>query len=398
MLNIVALLINFEVAFFQGFVAVFLVTDLFASALYWSFIITFVNILQIFLRIPLADLSQLFGRKRLMIFGGICFIISQLTLWLSTNLLLPVLSGAFFALGMSSFWISLFAFVADLDKENFGNRSGKIFRLADFGVLISSLSAKFFLDTVHMELRTLFLLAGLVGVAAVMLLIMSIPATTPIVIVQDYKQTLKQILRSFVSLVQNLVKISRLMGMKTVLSMQIIIAYVEYLFSMLYPVIIINKGFSDGTIGEISFWGIFLAIWFYPWLGKQSDIHDYRSIIIIALVLCSICLFLAIITSDLLLLVVFFLLITCSLVGSFTALSKVVATGVDESQRGVALGVLGVYISIGRTLSASITGIIWEQTTLEFAYNLTAVILFILALALTVFARTKQLAAKHVNL
>ena len=75
----------FQLAFLNAYMAIYLEIDLLTSIFIISVIISLRNILQLFFRIPLGELSQKIGRKPLILLGNLSFTLALLFSFLASD-------------------------------------------------------------------------------------------------------------------------------------------------------------------------------------------------------------------------------------------------------------------------------------------------------------------------
>ncbi|MHA2347177.1 MAG: MFS transporter, partial [Candidatus Hodarchaeales archaeon] len=124
--GIVTLFANIPLLIYGLYVNIYLREDLLTVILLVSFIAGIRNLLQIFLRIPLGELSQIIGRKPLILFGHLSYTIALLLLFLATDWVFVFIGTIFIGLGMSFFWPAIFGYLGDLDTNKVGESMGRI--------------------------------------------------------------------------------------------------------------------------------------------------------------------------------------------------------------------------------------------------------------------------------
>ena len=182
---------------------------------------------------------------------------------------------------------------------------------------------------------------------------------------------------SFVFMFHSLFRVSSLPGWKKVLIYQIIIANLDYTYFVFFPVLIYAHGYSLGTVGEIFFWGTLIPLVTYPYLGRLIDRFGYHIPVTIGIIIASlISIITAYIYNYLLFILIYIFMVICVVTG-YTGLNSVAAKPSDESLRGVSLGVLGVYISIGRVLSIIFSGLLWDIYNINMIFIVSAILIII---------------------
>jgi MFS family permease len=159
------LLASFQMVIFSNYVIIFLQEDLLTSIIIITIIISLRNLLQLFFRIPLGELSQIIGRKPLLLAGHFSYTTALFSLFLATHWIYVLISIIFVAFGMSCFWPALFAYIADFSPDNnFGASNGRIFQLSDIGTLFGLFISTLILDEFLLDLKDLFGFAMVLGI------------------------------------------------------------------------------------------------------------------------------------------------------------------------------------------------------------------------------------------
>lgn len=113
-----------------------------------------------------------------------------------------------------------------------------------------------------------------------------------------------------------------------------------------------------------------LIFWTKPYLGKISDRLRFVPLIMAALLLTSVTLLGYLYLTDFVLIVMLNILVNVGVMVSYIVANSEVTRRAPSEQRGIALGVFGVYVSLGRTFSTIVLGPIWET------FGLTGVFIF----------------------
>ena len=114
-----------NLAVFNAYVVIFLELDLGTAIVLITVIVSLRNIFQLFLRVPLGELSQIIGRKPLIIFGDLSYTIALGLLFFATSWHYVLIATIILATGMAAFWPALFSFIGDVsqEKNNYGENT-----------------------------------------------------------------------------------------------------------------------------------------------------------------------------------------------------------------------------------------------------------------------------------
>jgi len=130
----------------RTYFVVYLETDLLTDILIITLLGSLQNLLQIVFRVPLSRISQIFGRKPLILLGIVSFTLSLFFMAVATNWIYVAVSTLLLAIGMSAYWPATFAYLGDIADENYGEYNGVLFQYGDIGSIFTTLVAKYLLD------------------------------------------------------------------------------------------------------------------------------------------------------------------------------------------------------------------------------------------------------------
>jgi len=101
----------FQLVILGNYIVIFLREDLLTAIILITIIVSLRNFLQLFFRVPLGDLSQIIGRKPLILAGHFSLTISLFLMSLANNWIWVLIAIVFVALGMSAFWPCMLAYI-----------------------------------------------------------------------------------------------------------------------------------------------------------------------------------------------------------------------------------------------------------------------------------------------
>ncbi|MHA2304883.1 MAG: MFS transporter [Candidatus Hodarchaeales archaeon] len=385
------LLASFQMVIFSNYVIIFLQEDLLTSIIIITIIISLRNLLQLFFRIPLGELSQIIGRKPLLLAGHFSYTTALFSLFLATHWIYVLISIIFVAFGMSCFWPALFAYIADFSPDNnFGASNGRIFQLSDIGTLFGLFISTLILDEFLLDLKDLFGFAMVLGILTGLISVYLLPEG----LAKDQRKQVASIPHalstSFISMLTSFKQITETNKLYQVYAFQLLLAFVEFMTSSFLPLIVVSKGFTRGDVSEISLWAILIIIWFKPLLGRVTDRIKYLNSISVTLFISSVTVFLFICVNEFWMLVLLYLILNGALITAYIAANSETTKRAPFDLRGTALGALGVYVSLGRTCSTIILGLIWEIFGLAEVFLFTFLSMILLTLALFAWFRSND--------
>lgn len=356
---------NFCLAIYGSYVGVYL-EQLGTAVLVIGIILAARNAFQIILRVPLGELSQIVGRKPLMMGGLLSYSAAFYLMTFAWNWMLVFLATALVALGMSCFWPAMFSAIGDVANDNYGRFNGRIFQGGDVGVIIGSFFAAFSLKSLQWPLNQLFLVSGLISTILILLLTVFVPE----VLQPEHQKRVESVIyalwSSFRSMLSSFLKMTTRRELYRVYSFQLLISFMEYMLTSFFPLlIVIAKGYPLEVVAELALYSTIVLFFFKPYLGGMSDRFGYRVTVTGALLLTSTSFFVMVITNDLIILWVSHVFAQAGLMTSYLAVNGGTSRVVPSNERGLALGVLGVHVSLGRSLSSLMLSPLWELFDLD---------------------------------
>ncbi|MHA1991957.1 MAG: MFS transporter [Candidatus Hodarchaeales archaeon] len=388
-----------ELTLYRGYLSIFLTEDLIVTIFIFTIIVSSINFFQLFMRVPLAGFSQVIGRKPMILLGNLFIALAFFLLVVANHFIFAFISAILLGIGMSAHWPATFAYIQDVSPENYGKSNGRIFKIGDIGILIGSLFAKYLLDDLLVELRTFFLILFMIGIVSVFIFLLILPE----VIALDDKLKVTNyftfFIESIIGMFRSLWMISRSPNLFRIYMFQFFISFTEFMFATFFPLIVVYYGFSRGTVGEIIFWGTFILLWLKPYLGNLSDRFGYQRPVLVSLLVISLFFFpLAILGNTvfndnlylLIILILIYFVITAFIFVAYPAVNGATAHTASTAQRGIALGALGVYTSVGRTSSTVLLGPIWESFGLISVFIFTAFFIIGIVILLWIWTRLSK--------
>ncbi|MFX1285915.1 MAG: MFS transporter [Promethearchaeota archaeon] len=378
------ILTTFQLVIIGNYIVIFLKEDLLTAIILITLIISLRNALQLFLRVPFGDLSQIIGRKPLILGGHFSFTISLFLMSIATNWIWVLIAIVFVAIGMSAFWPCMLAYISDISSNNnSGGSIGRMFQLSDIGSIVGLLISSLILDEYQLTLTDLFSIAAILAFFFGLINIIILPESLDKIHRKQIVSIPKAIMTSFSSMLSTLKQMTLTKDLTLAYIFQLIVAFTEFTATTFLPLLIVQKGFSRGDVSEIGLWATLVTLWFKPFLGKLTDRFHFIYVITSTVMIYSLALFAFTIINDYLLLIILFVIMNASLITAYMAENNEVARRAPFALRGTALGSLGFYVALGRTSSTVISGPIWEIFGLTGVFNI--IILGVLVIILILF-------------
>ncbi len=329
------------------------------------------NLSQIFFRVPLGKMSDNYGRLKLIQFGFLMYATAELLLFIGPTWHFVLIAAVFIGLGMSAIWPTLFALASDATSQDIGAATGKILRWNDVGSIIAPLIAGLVLSINGATYRHVFVLAMALTITGLFLirlvLFEPVPNPKPLTAIGFVKDFVNNFFKSFNDA---FAATSNRSLLYTYLSVYFIASAGNGAFSF-SPFLMKESGLSDSSIGYVfSFFAIPVLIG-KVWLGSRVDRFGFKKTIIGSLFIASAALFLLSISNNPFM---FFLSLTLL----FAALSIAYPAfnySINQADRlpvskGIAIGTLGIYISLGRGISNLLIGYLWTFLPLRQVFQI----------------------------
>lgn len=365
---------------YNTYIILYLEKDLYISAIFITMILSLQNILQLIFRLPLSQLSQIFGRKPLIIAGHICYFLSILIIIISSNIWVLLASSSILAVGMSSYVPAIFAYVGDVADNNYGELLGRVFLMGDLGIVIGAFISYFMLGVLSLNFYWLFAVMTILQLFATCLAFAIIPEVIDEQARIELGKSVMQIRKSIVDSFRTLHELSTNNKYKMLFFYQFIFAMLEFLFTVFFALLIVNKGFSRGEVGKIIFCGTLCLLWFKPLLGKISDRFSYNALNSLILSVISIAYIFIVQVTSISLLILVYITVISGIYTAYQALAGNISKLTPSSERGVTMGALGFFLSLGRGISILLVGSIWKFVEIEMIFEFFAALIFLLLL------------------
>ena len=356
---VLSLFANYSLSIFIAYLGIHL-TSLQATELIIGLAFTARNFFQIFIRIPIGEFSQIIGRKPLLVAGNFLFALAFMIMNLAEHWVIIIAATSLIAVGMSCFWPALFAYIGDISKNNFGRINGLIFQGSDVGVIAGALFANYVLDRQILDLRGLFLISSGIGLFGTLV----VWAFLPEVLEEEHKliveSKVKAFYQSFRRSIQSITSVSKQLPLRSAYSYQVIVAFVEYFIVSFFPLlVVISFGYGESIVAYVLLVSTVVVFVFKPILGSISDKFGLRAPTTIGLIVNGFTLVLISFETNLNSIIVLYSVLLAASVTTYVAVNGATAKYSKSKERGLAMGTLGVYVSIGRTSSSIILAITW---------------------------------------
>lgn len=382
MVNIFAIL---QLTVIRTYFVIFLEQDLLTEVLIVASLLTLQNLFQIFLRIPLANLSQIIGRKPLILGGSISFTLALLFLGIANHWAYALISVIFVAIGMSAYWPAVFAYLGDIstNKSNVGEMNGRVFQFGDLGQLLGAGIASLLLSpeskigaiTLSEFYRIVFILGAVGNMLSYLVIRESLADENRIL----GEKKVKNFLKSMTQVFADFKNTSALPGLFPIYIMQFAIAFLEFGFGIFYPSLLKFFGYLESDIADLLMIATLLLILVKPRLGKVSDIFGYKLPVTLGFLVVSISIFLMAGFNIFIIHLIGVTIIIGLNTIFYAAMNSYTANTAPIMKGGIAMGTLGVYTSLGRALSTLIIGILASNYDIIIAFKIFAGILLIIS-------------------
>ena len=388
---------GFSMTIFMSYVGLHL-DDIRTTAWLIAFIFALRNIYQIFLRVPLGHFSQIVGRKPLLIGGCGLYAISLFFMAIATHWGFVIVAITFLAIGMSCFWPVIFAYIGDFEDEHIGQSQGRLFQGTDIGAVLGALLAFLLLRRSHIEIQKIFTfkLQSLVvfpqmsaamsplrilfawGSGISFLGVIGLAFFMPEVLKKEDRlqvdSKLKALGESFLSMFRNLAIVTKQKKLNFIYILQLFVAFLEYMVTAFFPFLIVSKGYPDDTVAQIAWISAGVLLFFKPYMGKIVDKIGYKGPIYFTLLFSSAMLVFMVIVDSLPGLIIIYMFYAASSLTSYLGVNTGTTRVSKTTQRGMALGALGFYVSFSRSISTLSLTPVWNNFGIDAVFIATAII------------------------
>lgn len=371
--------------------------DLKATAIIIGLVLTIRNFLQIFLRIPFSELSQIIGRKPLIIAGNFCYTMAVGLMYYASHWTIVFAASLLAGIGMSMHWPAFFSYVGDISKDDYGRIQGFIFMGQDLGVLLGSFLAAYVLKNDIASVRGLFGIAFVIMVFALLLSYIILPEVLEDEHRKKVTSKINALKISFVSMSKSVVNLTKNYSLRIIFLFELLFIFTEFFVTSFIPLlIVVSLGYDESVVASIILRSTLILILFKPFFGKIFDHYGFRGPVIISMIITSSMIFLLPLTNSFSELLTVYTIMTGAIMIGYISSTGGTSNATVPAQRGLAMGVLGVYISSGRTISSAflspMLGIFESQTGsrsegLQVLFVFTSILTLILTLIIGLYSR-----------
>jgi MFS family permease len=157
---------------------------------------------------------------------------------------------------------------------------------------------------------------------------------------------------SFISMFKSLFTVTKQKKLSFIYIIQLAVAFLEYTVTAFWPILISEvKGLPYDTVAQIAWITSGVLIFFKPYLGKLIDRLGYKGPIFITLSISTTMLVLFLFVNSLPWLIVIYMIYSASSLTSYIGVNAGTTREAILTQRGMALGALGFYVSLSRSVS-----------------------------------------------
>ena len=386
----------FSLSIFGAYYVIVL-DDLKATAIIIGIVLTVRNFLQIFLRIPFSELSQIVGRKPLMIAGNLCYTAALGLMYYASHWSIVFLASLIMGIGMSMHWPAFFSYVGDIAKDDYGRIQGFIFMGQDLGILLGSFLAAYLLDNDIVNVKGLFGIAFVVMIFAIIISMITLQEVLENEHRKKVESKLKALKDSFVNMTESVVELTRNYTLRMIFLFELLFIFTEFFVASFFPLlIVVSLGYDESVVASVILGSTLILILFKPFFGKIFDHYGFRNPVMISMIITSSMIFLLPKTNSFMELLFVYTILTGAIMIGYISSTGGTSNASVPAQRGLAMGVLGVYISSGRAASSAflspMLGIFENQTGsraegLRVLFTFTAILTFILTLFMGLYSR-----------
>ena len=169
--------------------------------------------------------------------------------------------------------------------------------------------------------------------------------------------------------------------------MQFSIGFLEFGFGSFYPSLLSHFGYLDNEIANLLLVSTLSLLLLKPMLGNISDRYGYRKPVILGFIMTSMFIIGMTLFNNFIAHFIFISFIIAAMTVFYAAMNSHTAHVAPEESRGIAMGTLGVYTSLGRGLSTLVIGYFTSVFDIIIAFQVFALIAFVIALLFILLSR-----------
>jgi MFS family permease len=396
----------FSLSIFGAYYVIVL-DDLKATAIIIGVVLTIRNFVQIFLRVPFSELSQIIGRKPLIITGNLCYTLSLGLMFIASHWGIVLIASLLTGIGMSMHWPAFFSYVGDISDGDYGRIQGFIFMGQDLGVLMGTFLAAYVLDNDIVTVKGLFGLAFIISTLALMFSTLILPEVLEDAHRKKVESRISALKTSFVNMTKSVVELTKDYSLRIIFLFELLFIFTEFFVTSFFPLlIVVSLGYEDSVVAEVLLGSTLILILFKPIFGKVFDHFGFRGPVISAMIITSSMIFMLPLTNTFWELLTVYTILSAAIMIGYISSTGGTSNATVPAQRGLAMGVLGVYISSGRTASSAflspMLGIFENQTGsrsegLDVLFAFTAILTFILTIIMALYSRNLDKKSKLIK-
>lgn len=386
----------FALSIFGAYLPIAL-NNLTVTALIIGVVFTSRNILQIFLRIPFAELSQIVGRKPLIMAGLTGYTIGLGLMYFANHWTTIFVATTIIGIAMSLHWPAVFSYIGDVSNGDYGRINGIIFVGQDIGVIMGSVMATYLLNNDIVTVKDLFGISFVIMLFGTAISIIILPEVLEDEHRKHVSSKLGALYSSFVNMVHSFVELSKDYALRIIFLFELLITFSEFFVTSFIPLLIVESlGYEDSIVAAVILGSTLIQVVFKPYFGKIFDKYGFRGPVITSMLIVSLMTYLLTRTSSFWELLVVYTIMMSAIFICYIASTGATSNTISPARRGLAMGVLGVYISSGRTGSSvilsPILGILENRSGsraegLSDLFILTSVLILLLTLLMAFYSR-----------
>lgn len=331
------------------------------------------ELIQTLLRVPSGIISDIFGRRYMMLTGLFCQLFALFVLFISNNFLLTALAIIMNSIGISLFLPAAASSMSELStKNNIGETMGKYNAIFSFSGFIGNLLGGFLISI--LSYNNFFLLSLMLTLAGCMLSFICVVETHT-----KLSQT-KEFKKKFRNSISNVFKLLKNNKLLFSLASIFMMGFSLSLINSFYPIYASTIGMSKVMIGITSALNSFSQSFLSPYLGKVSDKFGRIKLIFIGFFANAIIYMLVPIFYEFYILVFLFLALSLFRALISPSTLALITENTMPDERGVGMGLWGMMMHTGSALGSFLMGIIASLSLVWIFYFNGLTILFGIAI------------------
>ncbi|OLS28212.1 MAG: hypothetical protein HeimC2_08670 [Candidatus Heimdallarchaeota archaeon LC_2] len=212
---------------------------------------------------------------------------------------------------------------------------------------------------------------------------------------------------SFSNMSKSVFEMTKEYSLRIIFLFELLFIFTEFFVASFIPLlIVVSLGYNKSVVASLILSSTLILILFKPFFGKIFDQYGFRGPVMTSMIIISSMIFLLPLTNSFLELLVVYTILTGGIMIGYISTSGGTSNATIPAQRGMAMGVLGVYISSGRTISSAFLSPMLEiferysgsrSEGLQILFTFTSILTLILTILMGLYSRSLNQRSKGIK-